>query len=48
MKDKKAKIVLDGFIEIGEESKSKPNYELLKEEDFTMTLFKYDYITITF
>ena len=40
LKDKKAKTVLHGFTEIVNESKSKPNYGLIKKENFIITIYK--------
>ena len=40
LKDKKGKTVLNAFIEILNESNRKPNYGLIKEENFTINSCK--------
>ena len=40
LKDTRAKTVLDGFIETVNKYKRKPNYELVKNENFTLVLRK--------
>ena len=38
LKDKKGKTVLNAFVETRNESNRKPNYGLIKEENFTINL----------
>ena len=50
LKDEKARTVLHGFIYIVKKPKHKPNklYDLIKEENFTITLSKNGYMMIVF